>query len=108
MYIVFGLVTSYLSVPVQYVAIETIGVGESLRPSTFTDTHNTMLFRMQNAALHKADISNTETNAILLLTDYSLASLSVPISLEPLIHTDRVHVSIIKEINALKCTVASG
>ena len=44
---------SNLSVSVQYVAIESVSVGESLRAGAFSDTDNSMLLRMQDTPLHE-------------------------------------------------------
>lgn len=41
----------YLSVFVQDVSKEAVGVGEALRASTFPHTDHSVLLRMQNAAL---------------------------------------------------------
>lgn len=46
---------SYLSVFVQNVAEEAVGVGEALRPRTLPDTDHAVLLRVQNAALGRQE-----------------------------------------------------
>jgi len=46
-------VVLYLSVPVQYVAIESVDVGKSLRTSTLSHTDDAVLVRMQDSTLYR-------------------------------------------------------
>ena len=46
--------TAHLSMFIQNVAIETVGVWKSLGPSAFSHTDNSVLFGMKNSSLRKS------------------------------------------------------
>ena len=56
----------HLSVPVQYVAVESVRVWKSLRAGTFAHTDDSMLFRMQDPSLrHTLQLKHTQNMKII-------------------------------------------